>query len=102
MPKRLMKIESNNESQMEKIEIMNLFEISENNIQNLFVNTKNDLNINVNIDDNKNDSFAYYTPIAKEKKSIYISSNLKKRKRAIRDDGIVIKGKNLLYIFESM
>lgn len=50
---------------------------------------------------NKN-QFIYYTPISKEKIKCYFPSTPKKLKENKEEDESDIKGKNLLFIFESM
>ena len=50
---------------------------------------------------NKN-QFIYYTPISKEKIICYFPSTPKKLKENKEEDESDIKGKNLLFIFESM
>ncbi len=79
-----------------KLEVINQIQA----FKNSFINEYIDKSFENKISKNAN-NFIYLTPISNKGKKCFFPSNPKKIKDPNKDD-IVVKGKNLLYIFESM
>ena len=88
MPKAISNIQNKEKSQKESI---NISQISDN------INTPEMKIINENLN-----KFIYLTPIPNEKINGYIPSTPKKLTINKEEDESYVKGKNLLYIFESL
>ena len=88
MPKEINNIQNKEQSQKESLKISQI----SNNI-NIF--ERKSINESLN-------KFIYLTPIPNEKINGYIPSTPKKSKINKEEDESYVKGKNLLYIFESM
>ena len=96
MPKTIIEVET---QEKYKLEGMDQFETSEKTTINEYL--ENTYESERNETSQSESLFLYFTPVSNEKKRRFIPSTPKKINDEKEKD-IVVKGKNLLYIFESM
>ena len=88
-----------------RFRVSNKIGFFENNIIRDFDENSNKNGIKRIVKSKISNKYLYFTPISKTKKTSYIPSTPIKEKKyneLIKDDVEKIKGKNLLYIFETM